>query len=114
MDRWFFIEVQTYRSVNNMGLELGDYVYDKYDQTVVHQDCMSEIACDIKGKMEELQAKYPRCKAFKFEHRGFSDKYGVTADDIAVKPDNPYNDNYVFILRSKYIRKMNLETSLNL
>ena len=97
-----------------MGLELGDYVYDKYDQTVVHQDCMSDIASDIKEKMEELLTKYPRCKAFKFEHQGFADKYGVTADDIAVKKDDPYYDNYVFILRSKYIRKMNLECSLNI
>ena len=113
MDRWFFIEVQTYRSVNKMGLELGEYVYDRYDQTAVHQDCMSDIAADIQAKMEELQEKYPRCREFLFEHRGYSDKYDVTTDDIYVKPSNQYNDNYVFILRSKYIRKMNLETSLN-
>ena len=113
MDRWFYIEVQTYRSVNKMGLELGKYVYDKYDQTVVHQDCMCEIAADIKAKMEELQEKYPRCKEFLFEHQGCTDKYNVTTDDISVKPSNQYNDNYVFILRSKYIRKLNLETSLN-
>ena len=114
MDKWFFIEVQTYGAINNMGLELGDYVYDKYNQTVVHQDCFSEIAADIHAKMQELQEKHPRCKAFKFKHIVFTDKYGVRADDLAVKKDDPYYDNYVFILRSKYIRKMNLETSLNL
>lgn len=113
MDRWFFIEVQTYRSVNQMGLELGEYVYDRYDQTVVHQNCMSGIAADIKEKMEELHEKYPRCKEFLFEHRGYTDKYDVTTDDISVKPSNNYNDNYVFFLRTKYIRKMNLECSLN-
>lgn len=113
MDRWFFIEVQTYISVNKMGFELGEYVYSKYDQTVVHQDCMCDIASDIKSKMEELQKKYPRCKEFIFEHRGFTDKYNVTTDDIYVKPGNQYNDNHVFILRSKYIRKLNLECTLN-
>ena len=114
MDRFFFIEVQTYKSVNKMGLELGEYVYDRYDQTVVHQDCMYDIASDIKKKMEELHEKYPRCKELIFEHSGYTDKYNVTTDDISVKPGNQYNDNYVFILRSKYIRKMNLETSLNI
>lgn len=113
MDRWFFIEVQTFKSVNNMGLELGDYVFNKYDQTVVHQDCLTDIATDIKAKMEELQIKYPRCKKFIFKHQGYTDRYNVTTDNISVKPSNQYNDNNVFILRSKYIRKMNLETSLN-
>ena len=112
MDRWFFIEVQTYRSVNKMGLELGEYVYERYDQSVVHQDCMSDIAADIQAKMEELQEKYPRCREFLFEHRGYTDKYGVTTDDISVKPNSQFNDNYVFILNTKYIRKLNLETSL--
>ena len=31
MDKWFFIEVQTYQSVNKMGLELGHYVEKQYD-----------------------------------------------------------------------------------
>lgn len=59
MDKWFFIEVQTYQSVNKMGLELGKYVEKRYDQTVVHKDCIDDISADIKQKMEELQEKYP-------------------------------------------------------
>ena len=112
MDRWFFVEVQTYKSVNKMGLELGEYVYGKYDQVVVHQDCMNDIANDIKCKIEELQQKYPRCKAFKFEHTGYGDRYGITTDTISVKPESQYNDNFAFILSTKYIRKMNLECNL--
>lgn len=112
MDRWFFIEVQTYMSVNNMGRELGQYVYDKYDQTVVHQNCLTSISDDIKEMMERLEEKYPRCKKYKFEIREYLDRYKETVTDISVKPDNPYNDNYVFILRTKYIRKMNLECTL--
>lgn len=61
MDTWLFIEVQTYQSVNKMGLELGKYVEKRYDQTVVHKDCIDDISADIKKKMEELQEKYPRC-----------------------------------------------------
>ena len=43
MDKWFFIEVQTYQSVNKMGLELGHYVEEMYDHTVVHKDCIPVI-----------------------------------------------------------------------
>ena len=100
-------------SVNNMGRELGQYVYDKYDQTVVHKDCLSGISCDIEEKMAELEEKYPRCKKLKYNVREYEDRYHETVTDLSVKPDNPYNDNYIFILRTKCIRKMNLETSLS-
>lgn len=112
MDKWFFIEVQTYMSVNNMGRELGQYVYDKYDQAVVHKDCLCDISCDIEEKMTELEEKYPRCKKFKYDIREYEDRYHETVTDISVKPNNVYNDNYVFILRTKIVRKMNLETTI--
>ena len=111
MDKWYFLEVQTYLSVNNMGRELGQYVYEKYDQMVVHKDCIDEIEADIKSKMEELTGKYPRCKPFKYNLRRYRDRYQEEVPEISVKPDNPYNDNYVFVLGVKYIRKMNLENS---
>ena len=50
MDKWYYIEVQTYQSVNKMGLELGHYVEKKYDHTVVHKDCIPDIYDDIKAK----------------------------------------------------------------
>lgn len=106
MDRCFYIEVKTYSSTNNMGRELGQYVNEEYDHTVIHQDKMCDIAADIKNKMEELQKKYPKCKAFEFEHNGYSDRYGVTCDRITVKPSNKYNDNYVFVLEASFVRKL--------
>lgn len=112
MDKWLFIEVQTYQSVNNMGRELAQYVYDKYDQTVVHKDCIPDINQDIILKMDELQHKYPRCKPFKHEARKYEDRRHETVFDISVGSCNPYNDNFVFILRTKCITKMNLETTL--
>lgn len=96
-----------------MGKELGQYVFEKYDQSVVHVNCIFDIAADIKEKMQELSEKYPKCRPFKYEFVPHRDRYREYAPDISVKPENKFNDNYVFILRTKSIRKMNLETSLN-
>lgn len=114
MDKWFFIEVQTYQSVNKMGLELGEYVEKRYDHTVVHKNCIDDISADIKQKMEELQEKYPRCRPFKLEKGVHVDRYQEIIIDLSAKPDNPYNDNYVFILRTKFVRKMNLIANLHI
>ena len=107
MDKWFYIEVQAYQSVNKMGLELGHYVEKKYDHTVVHKDCIPDIS-----KKEELEEKYPRSRPFKYEKREYVDRWQETVPEISAKPDSTYNDNYIFILRTSSIRKMNLETSL--
>lgn len=112
MDKWLFIEVQTYLSVNKMGRELAQYVYDKYDQAVVHKDCIPDIQLDILDKMNELQQKFPRCKPFKHELREYKDRRHQKVFDISVGPSNHYNDNFAFILRTKCITKMNLETTL--
>ena len=109
-----FIEVQTYLSVNKMGLELGQYVYNRYDQVVVHEDCLGEISSDIEQKMAELEEKYPRCKKFKYDVREYQDRYHETVTDISAKPDNTYNDNYVFVLRTKSVRKVNVVCHLHI
>ena len=114
MDKWFFIEVQTYRSVNKMGLELGAYVEERYHQTVVHKDCMQDIYADVRSKMVELEKKYPKCKPFKCEVYEYRDTWQEKMFDISVMPENRYNDNCVFCLRTKQVRKMNLETSLHI
>ena len=114
MDKWFFIEVQTYQSVNKMGLELGHYVEKQYDHMVVHKDCIPVIYDDIKAKKEELEEKYPRSRPFKYEKRVYKDRWQEEVPEISAKPDSTYNDNYIFILRTYSIRKMNLETSLNI
>lgn len=114
MDKWFYIEVQTYQSVNNMGLELGRYVEERYDHTVVHKDCISDIYADIDAKRHELEEKYPRSRPFKYEKREYVDRWKETVPEISAKPDSTYNDNFIFILRTSSIRKMNLETSLSI
>lgn len=111
MDKYYFIEVQTYKSVNNMGLELGQYVFEKYNQVVVHSNCMYDIKYDIEIKMKELEEKYPKCKPFKFQTMFYKDRYGETFEEITVRPDSPYNDNLVFTTNVKVVRKLNLETS---
>lgn len=114
MDKWFYIEVQTYLSVNKMGLELGHYVEEKYDHVVVHKDCIPDIYADIEAKKAELEEKYPRSRPFKYEKREYKDRWQETVPEISAKPDSStYNDSYVFILRTKSIRKMNLEVNLN-
>lgn len=114
MDRYYFIEVQAYKSVNNMGLELGQYVYDRFNWMAVHEGCIDDIVNEIKEKMEELEGKYPKCRPFKFNQRIYTDLYHETEYDISAKPDSQYNDNYIFILRTTLIRKMNLELTLNI
>ena len=99
-----FITVRTYLSVNNMGLELGKYVENKYNHTVVAADSFAAVQADIEEKMVELEEKYPRCRPFRIITSTHCDKYGHTNDDIAVKPDNAYNDNYVFIMDTTVIR----------
>ena len=114
MDKWLFIEVQTYQSVNKMGLELGKYVEKRYDQTVVHKDCIDDISADIKQKMEELQEKYPRSKPFRFETYRYKDRWQNSCCDLSAKPDSRYDVTQVFVLRTSCVRKMNLETSLHI
>lgn len=114
MDKYYFIEVQTYQSVNKMGLELGQYVENKYDTAVVHKDCIDEISADIKQKMSELEGKYPRSRPFRFDTYRYKDRWQNGNCELSAKPDSTYNDNYVFVLRAKCARKMNLETSLHI
>lgn len=113
MDKWFFIEVQTYQSVNKMGLELGKYVEKRYDHAVVHKDCINDISADIEAKMAELEKKYPRSRPFKYKKREYRDRYQELTPELSAKSDSTYSDNYIFVLRTSFVRKMNLECSLN-
>ncbi|MBR0276280.1 MAG: hypothetical protein IJQ76_08735 [Prevotella sp.] len=113
MDKWLFIEVQTYQSVNKMGLELGRYVEKRYDHAVVHIDCIDAISADIETKMAELEKKFPRSRPFKYAKREYRDRYQEIVPELSAKPDSTNIDSYIFVLRTSGIRKMNLETSLN-
>ncbi len=109
MDKYYFIEVQTYSSVNNMGLELGNYVYRKYNHAVIHANCMNDIKADINSKSEKLQEKYPRCRPFEFKIDIYKDNVNGEHETITVAA-NREKEKYVLILRTTVVRKLNLET----
>ncbi len=100
----YFISVTAYLSVNNMGKELGQYVEDKYNQTVVSEDDFEDVAIDIAEKKTELEKKYPRCRPFRYLTYKGTDRYGQECENIYVKPDSSYNDNVIFSLRTTVIR----------
>ena len=104
MNKHYFIDVRTYQSVNNMGLELGKYVEKKYNHVVVAAEDFGVVATDIKEKMKELEKKYPRSRPFKYETGWKKDRYGLSGEVISVKPDSTYNDNFVFIMETTVIR----------
>lgn len=112
MDKFYFIEVMAYQSVNKMGLELGEYVKKRYDKAVVHANCIYGIKADIEQKIQELQEKHPRCRPFELIVSERDNIYGETYKDISVAA-NKSIDSYVCILNVQVVRRMNLEYQLN-
>lgn len=113
MDKYYFIEVQTYQSVNNMGLELGRYVEEEYNHKVVHANQMYDIKADITAKMDELQEKFPRSRAFDFRSDIYDDKIDGEHEIISVAANRDI-DKYVLILRTTVIRNKSIEPSIQL
>lgn len=112
MDKYYFISVMAYQSVNNMGLELGRYVNKRYDQVVVHANCMYDIKADIEQKIQELQKKYPRSRPFELKVAERRDKYGESYTEIRVSANSDI-DKHVFIMNVSVVRRLNLECNLN-
>lgn len=105
MAKNYFVTVRTYQSVNNMGLELGRYVEDKYDKVVMPAEDFGKVIADILEKMKELEKKYPRSRAFKLETLTLCDRtHGQNVPSIYVTPQSRYNDNHIFILDTAMIR----------
>ena len=104
MAKNYFVTVRTYQSVNNMGLELGHYVEDKYNNVVVSAEEFGKVTIDIMEKMKELEKKYPRSKAFKMETLVSTDRYQQKCHSVYVTPQSKYNDNHIFILDTAVIR----------
>lgn len=104
MKKHYFITVRTYLSVNNMGLELGEYVDRKYNHVVVSADDFEKVKDDIREKMKELEAKYPRSRAFRMEVLSSDDRYKQSAPNIYVTPQSKYNDNHIFVMDTAVIR----------
>lgn len=111
MDKYYFISVMAYQSVNNMGLELNKYVVGRYDQAVVHANCIYGIKADIEQKMGELQEKYPRCRPFELIITERKDKYGEPYSDIHVTANKDI-DKHVFVMNVSVVRHLNLECNL--
>lgn len=111
MDKFYFISVMAYQSVNNMGLELNKYVVDRYDQAVVHANCINDIKVDIEQKMQELQVKYPRSRPFKLIVNDRKDKYGEQYKDLYVTANKDI-DKHIFVMNVSVVRHMNLECNL--
>ena len=111
MDKYYFISVMAYQSVNNMGLELNKYVVGRYDQAVVHANCIYGIKADIEQKMVELQEKYPRSRPFKLIVNDRKDKYGEPFSDIHVTANKDI-DKHVFVMNVSVVRHLNLECNL--
>ena len=111
MDRYYFITVMAYQSVNNMGLELNKYVVERYDQAVVHANCICAIKADIEQKMNELLEKYPRCRPFELIFSERKDKYGEPFSDIHVTANKDI-DKHVFVMNVSVVRHLNLECNL--
>lgn len=112
MDKFYFITIMAYQSVNKMGLKLGEYVSKRYDQVVVHADCMDDIKADIQKKMRELEMEFPRSRPFELTVTERYDKYKAKYTDIRVSA-NSATDSHIFIMNISVIRRLNLEVNLN-
>lgn len=105
MAKNYFVTVRAYQSVNNMGLELGRYVEEKYDKVVVPAEDFGKVTIDIMEKMKELEKKYPRSRAFKMETLALCDRaHGQNVPAIYVTPQSKFNDNHIFSLDTAVIR----------
>ena len=112
MDKYYYISVMAYQSVNNMGLELNKYVVKRYDQAVVHANCINDIKADIEQKMGELQEKYPMSRPFELIVNERKDKYGESYKDLYVTANKDI-DKHIFIMNVSVVRHLNLEYNLN-
>jgi len=112
VDKYYFITVQTYLSVNNMGKELAKYVYEKYDSAVMRAEDMEHVEDDIKRRMWELSTEFPRCRPLVFDSLETKNLYGEIEVQFWAKPQNNYNDNVVFTLRTAWIRKLAIQTRI--
>ncbi|MBR2290814.1 MAG: hypothetical protein IJ868_00670 [Prevotella sp.] len=112
MKKYFFITVQTYSSVNNMGRKLAQYVYDKYDHTVMLAENMDHVEKDIRSRMASLEVEFPRCRPLEFKSLTTRNRYGDEELQFYACPQTQTNDNMVFTLRTDCIRKLAIQTTI--
>lgn len=103
MEKLLFAEVQTFKSVNNLGFEFGKYVSDNYHRKVISENRMKAVIGDIKYMKVKFEEQHPRCRKMIVIVNEFQDKLGRTFYAVSSKPENDHTDNYAFILRTTIV-----------
>ena len=104
----FFVEVQTYQSVNAMMKEIGKWTWLNYDRHIVSETMWADMVEAIRKKMKEDVAKHPRSKAIKLEDSTDNTNSGRNRS-VCVKPVNQFNDNFAFILTGKSVHTVEVK-----
>ena len=104
----FFVEVQTYQSVNAMMKEIGKWTWLNYDRHIVSETMWADMLEAIRKKMKEEVAKHPRSKAIKLEESTDNTNSGINRS-VYVKPVNQFNDNFAFILTGKSVHTVEVK-----
>lgn len=104
----FFVEVQTYQSVNAMMKEIGKWTWLNYDRHIVNETMWADMVEAIRKKMKEEVAKHPRSKAIKLEESTDNTNSGINRS-VYVKPVNQFNDNFAFILTGKSVHTVEVK-----
>lgn len=104
----YFVEVQTYLSVNTMMKNIGQWVFETYHHCIISSGMWQGMIDTIKEKMESEKAKFHRCKPIKMVTWDSQDNGGETKC-VSVKPENNFNDNFSFILTGKEVKSVELD-----
>lgn len=104
----FFVEVQTYQSVNAMMKEIGKWTWMNYDRHIVSETMWADMVEAIRKKMKEEVAKHPRSKAIKLEESTENTNSGMNRS-VCVKPVNQFNDKFAFILTGKSVHTVEVK-----
>ena len=104
----FFVEVQTYQSVNAMMREIGKWTWMNYDRHIVSETMWADMVEAIRKKMKEEVAKHPRSKAIKLEESTDNTNSGMNRS-VCVKPVNQFNDKFAFYLTGKSVHTVEVK-----
>ena len=104
----FFVEVQTYQSVNAMMREIGKWTWMNYDRHIVSETMWADMVEAIRKKMKEEVAKHPRSKAIKLEESTENTNSGMNRS-VCVKPVNQFNDKFAFYLTGKSVHTVEVK-----
>lgn len=106
----FFVEVQTYQSVNAMMKEIGKWTWLNYDRHIVSETMWADMVEAIHKKMKEEVAKHPRCKPIKLEESADKNNSGINRS-VCVKQVDKFNDNFAFILTGKSVHTVEVKVN---